>query len=135
MSAYCLLQGNLAPEFAVGKITGKEGTRFSGPARCFDCAPGFFQPQSNQTSCVACPGGYYQGEAGQPDCTPEMQAAFTSALKALTFMYLFVDAVLHVDTEWMPAAGGWRGHFSDFMCISISLITPGTHKRGNIVLF
>ena len=36
MSAYCLLQGNLAPEFAVGKITGKEGTRFSGPARCFD---------------------------------------------------------------------------------------------------
>ena len=25
-----------APEFAVGKITGKEGTRFQGPARCFD---------------------------------------------------------------------------------------------------
>ena len=31
-----VLQGNLAPEMAVGKITGKEGTRFSGPARCFD---------------------------------------------------------------------------------------------------
>ena len=31
-----VLQGNLAPEFAVGKITGKEGTRFQGPARCFD---------------------------------------------------------------------------------------------------
>ena len=31
-----VLQGNLAPEFAVGKITGKEGTRFVGPARCFD---------------------------------------------------------------------------------------------------
>jgi len=31
-----ILQGNLAPEFAVGKITGKEGTRFVGPARCFD---------------------------------------------------------------------------------------------------
>ena len=30
------LQGNLAPEFAVGKITGKEGTKFVGPARCFD---------------------------------------------------------------------------------------------------
>ena len=31
-----VLQGNLAPEFAVGKITGKEGTKFVGPARCFD---------------------------------------------------------------------------------------------------
>ena len=35
-SCLLLLQGNLAPEFAVGKITGKEGTRFVGPARCFD---------------------------------------------------------------------------------------------------
>ena len=31
-----ILTGNLAPEGAVGKITGKEGTRFEGPARCFD---------------------------------------------------------------------------------------------------
>ncbi|MCZ7643790.1 MAG: dihydroxy-acid dehydratase [Planctomycetota bacterium] len=31
-----ILYGNLAPEGAVAKITGKEGTRFSGPARCFD---------------------------------------------------------------------------------------------------
>jgi len=31
-----ILQGNLATEGAVGKITGKEGTRFVGPARCFD---------------------------------------------------------------------------------------------------
>ena len=31
------LSGNLAPPgFAVGKITGKEGTIFRGPARCFD---------------------------------------------------------------------------------------------------
>jgi dihydroxy-acid dehydratase len=30
-----ILEGNLAPEGAVGKITGKEGTRFQGPARCF----------------------------------------------------------------------------------------------------
>lgn len=32
-----ILRGNLAPEGAVAKITGKEGTEFSGPARCFDC--------------------------------------------------------------------------------------------------
>ena len=31
-----ILYGNLAPEGAVGKITGKQGARFSGPARVFD---------------------------------------------------------------------------------------------------
>ena len=31
-----ILRGNLAPEGAVAKITGKEGLRFAGPARCFD---------------------------------------------------------------------------------------------------
>jgi dihydroxy-acid dehydratase len=31
-----ILYGNLAPEGAVAKITGKEGLRFSGPARVFD---------------------------------------------------------------------------------------------------
>ncbi len=31
-----ILRGNLAPEGAVAKITGKEGLHFSGPARCFD---------------------------------------------------------------------------------------------------
>jgi len=31
-----ILRGNLAPEGAVAKITGKEGTVFSGPARVFD---------------------------------------------------------------------------------------------------
>ena len=32
-----ILKGNLAPGGAVAKITGKEGERFSGPARVFDC--------------------------------------------------------------------------------------------------
>ena len=32
-----ILKGNLAPQGAVAKITGKEGLRFSGPARVFDC--------------------------------------------------------------------------------------------------
>lgn len=31
-----ILYGNLAPEGAVAKITGKEGDRFEGPARCYD---------------------------------------------------------------------------------------------------
>jgi len=32
-----ILRGNLAPEGSVAKITGKEGDRFTGTARCFDC--------------------------------------------------------------------------------------------------
>ncbi len=32
----CILKGNLAPDGAVAKITGKEGLVFSGPARVFD---------------------------------------------------------------------------------------------------
>lgn len=31
-----ILYGNLAPEGCVGKITGKEGLQFKGPARVFD---------------------------------------------------------------------------------------------------
>ncbi|MFK7736018.1 MAG: dihydroxy-acid dehydratase [Pirellulaceae bacterium] len=31
-----ILRGNLAPEGAVAKITGKEGLKFSGPAKCYD---------------------------------------------------------------------------------------------------
>jgi dihydroxy-acid dehydratase len=32
-----ILHGNLAPNGAVGKITGKQGLKFEGPARVFDC--------------------------------------------------------------------------------------------------
>src|SRR5487761_1989815 len=32
-----ILKGNLAPEGGVAKITGKEGLRFSGPAKVYDC--------------------------------------------------------------------------------------------------
>jgi len=31
-----ILRGNVAPEGSVAKITGKEGLKFSGPARCYD---------------------------------------------------------------------------------------------------
>jgi dihydroxy-acid dehydratase len=32
-----ILKGNLAPGGAVGKITGKQGLRFQGPAKCYNC--------------------------------------------------------------------------------------------------
>ncbi|KAK0195366.1 dihydroxy-acid and 6-phosphogluconate dehydratase [Armillaria mellea] len=37
-----ILRGNLAPGTAVAKLTGKEGIRFEGMAKCFDSLEGFF---------------------------------------------------------------------------------------------
>lgn len=37
-----ILKGNLAPGSAVAKITGAEGVRFEGTARCFDDLDGFY---------------------------------------------------------------------------------------------
>jgi len=36
-----ILRGNLAPESAVAKLTGKEGLRFDGIAKCFDKSVSF----------------------------------------------------------------------------------------------
>jgi dihydroxy-acid dehydratase len=63
-----ILQGNLAPEFAVGKITGKEGTKFVGPARCFDqeedmMAAVAADPQSLKGSVIVI---RYEGPKGGP---------------------------------------------------------------------
>jgi dihydroxy-acid dehydratase len=37
-----ILRGNLAPGTAVAKLTGKEGARFEGTAKCFDSLDGFY---------------------------------------------------------------------------------------------
>lgn len=37
-----ILRGNLAPGSAVAKLTGKEGLKFEGTAKCFDSLEGFF---------------------------------------------------------------------------------------------
>ncbi|KAI0315463.1 dihydroxy-acid dehydratase [Amylostereum chailletii] len=37
-----ILRGNLAPGTAVAKLTGKEGSRFEGVAKCFDSLDGFY---------------------------------------------------------------------------------------------
>ncbi|KAJ3514123.1 hypothetical protein NLJ89_g2561 [Agrocybe chaxingu] len=37
-----ILRGNLAPETAVAKLTGKEGLRFEGSAKCFDSLDDFY---------------------------------------------------------------------------------------------
>ncbi|KAK2740917.1 dihydroxy-acid dehydratase ilv3 [Myotisia sp. PD_48] len=43
-----ILRGSLAPEGSVGKITGKEGTRFSGKARVFDHEDDFISALENK---------------------------------------------------------------------------------------
>lgn len=42
-----ILRGNLAPGGSVGKITGKEGSRFEGKARCFDSEQLFIEALEN----------------------------------------------------------------------------------------
>lgn len=43
-----ILRGNLAPEGSVAKITGKEGLRFSGPAKCYDGEEAMLQALENK---------------------------------------------------------------------------------------
>ena len=67
-----ILRGNLAPEGAVAKITGKEGKRFSGPARVFDCEEDMLAAVEKK---LICKGDVvvirYEGPKGGPGM-PEM---------------------------------------------------------------
>jgi dihydroxy-acid dehydratase len=67
-----ILRGNLAPEGAVAKITGKEGLQFSGPARCYDseedCLAGLQKGQIKAGDVVVI---RYEGPKGGPGM-PEM---------------------------------------------------------------
>lgn len=50
-----ILYGNLAPEGCVGKITGKEGTLFEGPARVFDSEEDMLAALSENTQAFKVP--------------------------------------------------------------------------------
>ncbi|MFT5434615.1 MAG: dihydroxy-acid dehydratase [Myxococcota bacterium] len=68
----CILRGTLAPEGAVAKVTGKEGTSFSGPARCFDseeAALAALREGAVESGCVVVI--RYEGPKGGPGM-PEM---------------------------------------------------------------
>ncbi|OJT06957.1 Dihydroxy-acid dehydratase, chloroplastic [Trametes pubescens] len=67
-----ILRGNLAPETAVAKITGKEGLRFEGIAKCFDSIPPFFTALENGEITAGMAIIFrYQGPKGAPGM-PEM---------------------------------------------------------------
>ncbi|KAJ3999655.1 dihydroxy-acid dehydratase, partial [Lentinula boryana] len=67
-----ILRGNLAPETAVAKITGKEGTQFEGVAKCFDTVDEFFPALENgEVKAGMVLIFRYQGPKGAPGM-PEM---------------------------------------------------------------
>ncbi|GAW04323.1 dihydroxy-acid dehydratase [Lentinula edodes] len=67
-----ILRGNLAPGTAVAKITGKEGTRFEGTAKCFDTVDEFYPAlEKGEVKAGMVLIFRYQGPKGAPGM-PEM---------------------------------------------------------------
>ncbi|KAF9469876.1 dihydroxy-acid/6-phosphogluconate dehydratase [Collybia nuda] len=67
-----ILRGNLAPGTAVAKLTGKEGSRFEGIARCFDSLEGFYPAlEAGEIKAGTVLIFRYQGPKGAPGM-PEM---------------------------------------------------------------
>jgi dihydroxy-acid dehydratase len=115
-----ILHGNLAPEGAVAKITGKEGERFSGPAKVYDSEEamlaGLEQKQIVKGNVVVI---RYEGPKGGPGM-PEMLTP-TSAIMGAG---LGKDVALLTDGRF---SGGSHGFI-------IGHITPEAQDGGPIAL-
>ncbi len=115
-----ILRGNLAPGGAVGKITGKEGLRFSGPARVFDSEEdmlaGLEQGQIASGDVIVI---RYEGPKGGPGM-PEMLTP-TSALAGAGFLD---DVALITDGRF---SGGSHGFI-------IGHVVPEAQDGGPIAL-
>ena len=115
-----ILRGNLAPGGAVGKITGKEGLRFSGPARVFDSEEDMLagleqgRIQSGDVIVIR-----YEGPKGGPGM-PEMLTP-TSALAGAGFLD---DVALITDGRF---SGGSHGFI-------IGHVVPEAQDGGAIAL-
>ena len=115
-----ILRGNLAPGGAVGKITGKEGLRFSGPARVFDCEEDMLtgleegRIQSGDVIVIR-----YEGPKGGPGM-PEMLTP-TSALAGAGFLE---DVALITDGRF---SGGSHGFI-------VGHVVPEAQDGGPIAL-
>jgi dihydroxy-acid dehydratase len=115
-----ILKGNLAPEGAVAKITGKEGVRFSGPARVFDSEEDMLRGLENH----AIQKGdviviRYEGPKGGPGM-PEMLTP-TSAIMGAG---LGKDVALITDGRF---SGGSHGFI-------VGHVTPEAQEGGPIAL-
>jgi len=115
-----ILFGNLAPDGAVAKITGKEGLRFQGPARVFDCEEdmltGLEQGKITKGDVVVI---RYEGPKGGPGM-PEMLTP-TSAIMGAG---LGKDVALITDGRF---SGGSHGFIIGHVC-------PEAQEGGTIAL-
>ena len=115
-----ILRGSLAPEGAVAKITGKEGERFSGPARVYDSEEdmlrGLEQKQIGKGDVVVI---RYEGPKGGPGM-PEMLTP-TSAIMGAG---LGLDVALLTDGRF---SGGSHGFI-------VGHVTPEAQSGGPIAL-
>ncbi len=115
-----ILRGNLAPGGAVGKITGKEGLRFSGPARVFDSEEdmleGLEQGRISSGDVIII---RYEGPKGGPGM-PEMLTP-TSALAGAGFLD---DVALITDGRF---SGGSHGFI-------IGHVVPEAQEGGPIAV-
>jgi dihydroxy-acid dehydratase len=115
-----ILRGNLAPDGAVAKITGKEGTRFEGTAKVFDSEEdmlhGLEAGQIKKGDVIII---RYEGPKGGPGM-PEMLTP-TSALAGYG---LLNDVALITDGRF---SGGSHGFI-------IGHVTPEAIEGGNIAL-
>ncbi len=115
-----ILRGNLAPDGAVGKITGKEGLRFSGPARVFDSEEDMLAGlEAGAISSGDVIVIRYEGPKGGPGM-PEMLTP-TSALAGAGFLD---DVALITDGRF---SGGSHGFI-------IGHVVPEAQEGGPIAL-
>jgi dihydroxy-acid dehydratase len=115
-----ILRGNLAPEGAVGKITGKEGLSFSGPANVFDSEEQMLEAlEKNRIKKGDVIVIRYEGPQGGPGM-PEMLTP-TSAIMGAG---LGADVALLTDGRFSGGSHGFiAGH-----------ITPEAQTGGPIAL-
>ena len=115
-----ILRGNFCPQGAVAKITGKEGLRFSGPARCYDSEEamlrGLEQGQIRKGDVIII---RYEGPKGGPGM-PEMLTP-TSAIMGAG---LGADVALITDGRF---SGGSHGFI-------VGHVTPEAQEGGPIAL-
>lgn len=117
-----ILRGSLAPGGSVGKITGKEGTRFTGTARCFDCEDDFIHaleagniPRGEKIVVII----RYEGPRGGPGM-PEMLKPSSAIMGA----GLGKDVALVTDGRF---SGGSHGFL-------IGHVVPEAQEGGPIAL-
>ncbi|MBI1337063.1 MAG: dihydroxy-acid dehydratase [Phycisphaera sp.] len=115
-----ILKGNLAPGGAVGKITGKQGLHFQGPARVYDCEEDMLKGlENNEIKHGDVIVIRYEGPKGGPGM-PEMLTP-TSALAGAGF----------IDSVALITDGRFSGGSHGFI---IGHVVPEAQEGGPIAL-